>query len=38
MHAHRLMVLYRGRLSAALERPFPTARLGALMAGSREVA
>ena len=34
--AHRLAVLYRGRLSAVLERPFATAHLGALMAGSRE--
>jgi simple sugar transport system ATP-binding protein len=32
--AHRLAVLYRGHLSAPLERPFPTARIGALMAGS----
>jgi simple sugar transport system ATP-binding protein len=32
--AHRLAVLYRGRLSDVLVRPFPTVRLGALMAGS----
>ncbi len=35
--AHRVVVLYRGRLSAALERPFPVARLGAMMAGSEAV-
>ncbi|MGH7789483.1 MAG: ATP-binding cassette domain-containing protein, partial [Candidatus Binatia bacterium] len=29
-----LAVLYRGRLSSTLERPFPTDRLAALMAGS----
>jgi simple sugar transport system ATP-binding protein len=34
--AHRLAVLYRGRLSAVLERPFATAQIGALMAGSSE--
>jgi len=34
--AHRVSVLYRGRPSAVLEPPFPTARIGALMAGSRE--
>ena len=32
--AHRIAVLYRGRLSAPLERPFPIDRLGRLMAGS----
>ncbi len=31
--AHRLAVLYRGRLSAPLARPFPVERLGALLAG-----
>jgi simple sugar transport system ATP-binding protein len=35
-HAHRLAVLYRGRLSPPLEPPFPTARVGALMAGSSQ--
>jgi simple sugar transport system ATP-binding protein len=34
--AHRLAVLYRGRLSAVVERPFSSARIGALMAGSSE--
>jgi simple sugar transport system ATP-binding protein len=33
-HAHRAAVLYRGRLSAVLERPFAAARIGALMAGA----
>ncbi|MDX2166812.1 MAG: ABC transporter ATP-binding protein [Deltaproteobacteria bacterium] len=32
--AHRVAVLYRGRLSAPLTRPFPLARLGAMLAGS----
>jgi simple sugar transport system ATP-binding protein len=32
--AHRVAVLYRGRLSAPLERPFPLDRLGLMMAGS----
>jgi simple sugar transport system ATP-binding protein len=36
--AHRLAVLYRGRLSPALERPFSSPRIGALMAGGREAA
>ena len=35
-HAHRLAVLYRGRLSAVLERPFPSQRIGALLAGTGE--
>jgi simple sugar transport system ATP-binding protein len=34
--AHRLAVLFRGRLSRVLERPFPTEHLGALLAGSSE--
>ncbi len=38
LRAHRVAVLYRGRLSDVLERPFPTTRLGALMAGSSEAA
>ena len=33
--AHRVAVLYRGRLSAPLERPFPVERLGLMMAGER---
>jgi len=33
-HADRIAVLYRGRLSAALTRPFSLARLGAMLAGS----
>ena len=33
-HAHRLAVLYRGRLSAPFDQPFPIERLGALLAGS----
>lgn len=37
-HAHRVAVLYRGRLSAALERPFALDRVGALMAGSSSAA
>lgn len=32
--AHRIAVLYRGRLSRAFERPFAAAQIGALMAGS----
>jgi simple sugar transport system ATP-binding protein len=35
-HAHRVAVLYRGRLSAALERPFPSQRIGALLAGAAD--
>jgi simple sugar transport system ATP-binding protein len=35
-HAHRLAVLYRGRLSAALEPPFPGQRIGALLAGAAD--
>jgi general nucleoside transport system ATP-binding protein len=35
-HAHRLAVLYRGRLSPVLERPFPGQRIGALLAGAGE--
>jgi len=35
--AHRVAVLYRGRLSAPLARPFPVERLAALLAG-REAA
>jgi simple sugar transport system ATP-binding protein len=33
-HAHRVAVLYRGRLSAAMERSIAAQRIGALMAGS----
>jgi simple sugar transport system ATP-binding protein len=36
-HAHRVAVLYRGRLSASFERPFPVARLGAMLAGNEAV-
>ncbi|HET6224287.1 MAG TPA: ABC transporter ATP-binding protein [Dongiaceae bacterium] len=36
--AHRLAVLYRGRLSHTVERPFSSRRIGAMMAGSREAA
>jgi simple sugar transport system ATP-binding protein len=36
--AHRLAVLYRGRLGAALERPFSSTQVGALMAGAHEAA
>jgi simple sugar transport system ATP-binding protein len=32
--AHRVAVLYRGRLSPPLARPFPLERLGAMLAGS----
>jgi simple sugar transport system ATP-binding protein len=32
--AHRVAVLYRGRLSPTLERPFAADRIGALMAGA----
>ena len=32
--AHRVAVLYRGHLSAPLERPFPVERLGLMLAGS----
>jgi simple sugar transport system ATP-binding protein len=32
--ADRLAVLYRGRLSRVFGRPFPTAEIGGLMAGS----
>ncbi|MBX3025427.1 ABC transporter ATP-binding protein [bacterium] len=32
--AHRVAVLYRGELSAPLERPFPLQRLGLMLAGS----
>ena len=35
-HAHRVAVLFRGRLSDVLERPVSTARLSALMAGHGE--
>ena len=32
--AHRIAVLYRGRLSAPLDRPFSVERLGLMLAGS----
>ncbi len=33
-HAHRVAVLFRGRLGPWLERPLPVERLGAMLAGS----